>query len=172
MKVLMLILISFSAHALAILIEPNQTHRLLCKIQYEILEEASLQSRPITIYGKPTDKGIEFNHTSNDIPAYAFEFDGYGLPEAFWHYDSKVEIKALLKGNNLEYEFNYFNYAGSRKLESVFKEKREILLPNLFYFNESAFNYYDGDLIEGEVNSNIWVNERGIQIQDCRLDIY
>lgn len=151
---------------------PSRTFRLICKVQYEILQESIRQERAFTMYGKQTPSGIKFEYKMNDIPAYAFDFDGNGLPEAFWHYDSRIEFSAILNGRGLIYNFSFYNYSDARILQSVFQEIREVELPMLMYYNEANFDYYLGQLIESEINLNSWVNERGVQVKNCSIDIY
>lgn len=171
MKFLLILLATFTFNIWAEE-APSRTFRLICKVQYEILQETLRQERAFTMYGKQTERGIKFEHRMNDIPAYAFEFDGNGLPEAFWHYDSHIEFSAVLSGRELVYNFSFYNYAGARILQTVFQETREVELPMLMYYNQADFNYYSGKLIDSEVNLNSWVNERGVQIKNCSMDIY
>lgn len=176
--ILFLILGIFNANALEINQNPEEykttNYRLLCHYTYERIETSQPQTSTFVTYGQKNESGaIEFSKTISNISAYSFYFSNEApYPIARWHHDSKIRIDLRIQGSDIEYRYRFYNYTDNNNFKVVFDETREIYRPGLSYLNESAFNYYEGQLIDSEVNQMTWVNERGVSLDKCRIDIY
>lgn len=152
----------------------GDNYRLLCHYSYERIEASELQQETVVAYGLKNDNGsIEFDTTVRGLSAYSFYQKGHdSIPQVRWHYDSKISINVILEETGLiKYRYQFYNYI-QNAIQSVFDETREVYKPGINYLNEAAFNYYEGNLIESEVNVTTWVNERGISLDKCRIDAY
>ena len=176
----LILILAFSAmNAFGLDIDQNlqfdqANYRLLCHYTFERIETSELQTKTFVIYGHQLQSGeIVFSKTINSVSAYSFTFDrDAGIPTAKWHFNSKIRLDLKIAGSDIEFRYRFYNYTDGNKVETVFDETRGLYRPGLDYLKEASFNYFEGELIEGEVNQRMWVNERGVTLDKCRIDIY
>ena len=168
-------LFAFDTIATEDLESTEDNYRLLCHFSYERIETSSLQRDTFVTFGRKTPEGIvKFEYQVDSISAYSFLiYDSNAIPEVNWHHNSKILVNLDMHPNGeIKYRFRFFNYGDNNRLNVVFDEKREVFKPGIVYLNEAAFNYYEGTLIEGRINQETWINERGVTLDRCRIDVF
>lgn len=138
--------------------------RLNCTLKYDIDDKDEIEI-PMTIKnGMTTFHTIEENLVTYYIPM---------LPSvAQWHNDSKIEFSAQLHGEVLLYTYDFKNYLRDEsELVSVFTETRSLAL-DFDEIDDAEIHYFDfddGDIIESHVNKDAWINETGIELDECEI---
>lgn len=157
-------------------IEDNEdNYRLLCHFTYERLQTSELQQETFVAYGRKEINGeIKFEYEVKSLSAYSFFFkDSTTYPKVKWHHQAKIKVNLSIQPNgDIRYRYRFYNLGINNDLLVVLDETREVFKPGIVYLNEAAFNYLEGNLVEGYINQETWINERGVTLDKCRIDIF
>lgn len=147
--------LSLTAHATDI--------KLNCTLRYDIDDKDEIEI-PAIVDG---DR-ILFNYIKDD--AITYYFPSYG--PAVWHNDAIVNFEGVLKDGVLTYSYDFKNYLRDEaSLKSVFTETRSLELDyeEINDGEKHYFDYDDGEVISSKVNKDDWINDNGVQIDDCEI---
>ena len=138
--------------------------KLNCTLEYDIDDKDDIEIPMTMIDGVPTFHAYDEGLVTYYIPKV--------LAPAVWHDDATIEFSAQLIGETLIYSYDFKNYLRDEsELVSVFKETRSLVL-DFEEIDDAEIHYFDfddGEIIESMVNKDDWINETGIELEECEI---
>ncbi|MCO4755460.1 MAG: hypothetical protein KC478_13345 [Bacteriovoracaceae bacterium] len=148
--------------------------RLQCTYTYESFDSPILKEDVFTVIGENSEQSntIEFKTSIKDIPAFFFN-NHNSYPSSVWHYDSSINFHATLYGDELKYEFQFFNYIDQQRgIIALVDETRVISTNKLLTDGAMTFAYHEGLVESSRSNTGPWVNESSVKIKSCSVDMF
>jgi hypothetical protein len=137
--------------------------KLNCTLEYDIDDKVQIEI-PATVL----ENKITFEYIKNDAFTYYIPASG----PAVWHNEGDLNFYAELQNGVLTYSYDFKNYLRDEsKLVSVFNETRKLKM-DFEEINDGEkhyFDFYDGEVLSSKVNKSDWINDEGIQIEDCEI---